>query len=317
MRFKAPGTRYVALLVVILMMSSVTGYMTLEAREIDLTILEIDGAPEGIVYITDPHIQATNIDHVQAVIAEINRLEPSLVLIGGDFVTGEEEDFALQGLWGLLDVPTYAVLGNHDYRVGTNGTTGLERTLATRASTTLTADYYDVSALNDGSADTAFAEELIATLEENGVHVLRNEYVRITLEDQEIVIVGVDDGWAGMADPPAVPDTDAFTVYLIHEPSCRADWDADLILSGHTHGGQFLLPVIKQLNDRGSIELAGLFDADGRTPTYISRGICSADLAGVDLRFNCQPEIVLINPTDEQLLALEEPIDPIRVINKT
>ena len=83
-----------------------------------------------------------------------------------------------------------------------------------------------------------------------------------------------------------------------------------------THGGQFLFPIIKQLNDQGSIELAGLFDADGRTPTYISRGICSADLAGVDLRFNCQPEIVLINPTDEQLQALEDPVDLIHVARK-
>jgi len=70
--------------------------------------------------------------------------------------------------------------------------------------------------------------------------------------------------------PPDVPETDAFTVYLIHEPSCRADWDADLILAGHTHGGQFLFPIIDQLNDHGIIELAGMFDADG-TPTYISR----------------------------------------------
>ena len=175
MKLKAPGVRYIALLVVILI-PSVTGYMALEAREIDVTILEIDGAPEGIIYITDPHLRASNIDHVRAVITGINRLEPSIVLIGGDFVTGDEEDFALQEVWSQLDAPTYAVLGNHDYRVGTNGTTGLERTLATRASATLTADGYDVSALNDGSADTAFAEELIAALEENGVHVLRNEY---------------------------------------------------------------------------------------------------------------------------------------------
>ncbi|HQN91016.1 MAG TPA: metallophosphoesterase [Methanoculleus sp.] len=316
MKLKAPGARYIAFLILILI-PSVTGYMAWEAREVNVTVLEIDGAPEGIIYITDPHVQTSNIDHVRTVIAEINRLEPTIVLIGGDFVTGDEEDFALQEVWSQLDAPTYAVLGNHDYRVGTNGTTGLERTLATRASATLAADGYDVSALNDGSADTAFAEELIATLEENGVHLLRNEYLRLTAGDREIVIVGIDDGWAGMADPPSVPKTDAFTVYLVHEPSCRADWDADLILAGHTHGGQFLFPIIKQLNDQGSIELAGLFDADGRTPTYISRGICSADLAGVDLRFNCQPEIVLINPTDEQLQALEDPVDLIHVARKT
>ena len=303
MNLKAPSTRHLALFLLILL-PSMTGYMAWEARAVEVTVLNIEGAPEGIVYITDPHVQPSNIDHVRSVIAEINRLNPSLVLIGGDFVTGEEEDFAAQEVWRSLDAPAYAVLGNHDYRVGIDGTGGVERMLAVSTSANVTTAGYDVSGLSDGSADTAFADGLAAALEENGVHVLRNEFVLVPVGDEEIVIVGVDDGWAGMADPPEVPETDAFTLYLIHEPSCRADWDADLILAGHTHGGQFLFPVIAQLNDLGVVELAGMFDADGRTPTYISRGICSSNLAGVDLRFNCQPEIVLINPTEEQLRAI-------------
>ena len=300
---KVPSTKYLALFMLILL-PSMTGYMAWEARTVDVTVLEIEGAPEGIIYITDPHVRASNIDHVQMVIREVNRLNPSLVLIGGDFATGGETGFASQSVWRSLDAPAYAVLGNHDYRVGTDAPTGLERIFAVRTSADVTAAGYDLSALKDGSADTAFADGLTATLEENGVHVLRNEYARISAGDGEVVIVGVDDGWAGMADPPDVPATDAFTVYLIHEPSCRADWDADLILAGHTHGGQFLFPVIDQLNDHGVVELAGMFDTNG-TPTYVSRGVCSASFAGVDLRFNCRPEIVLINPTEEQLQVID------------
>jgi hypothetical protein len=287
----------------LILLPSMTGYMAWEARAVDVTVLTIDGAPRGVVYITDPHVRASNTDHVQEVIREVNRLNPSLVLIGGDFVTGEESEFTSQAVWRSLDAPAYAVLGNHDYRVGTDSRTGLARLLAVRTSADVTAAGYDVSALDDGSADTAFADELATTLEENGVHVLRNDYARVFAGGEEIVIVGVDDGWAGMADPPNVPATDTFTVYLIHEPSCRADWDADLILAGHTHGGQFLFPVVAQLNDLGVIELAGMFDTNG-TPTYISRGVCSASVAGVDLRFNCRPEIVLINPTEEQLQVI-------------
>jgi predicted MPP superfamily phosphohydrolase len=301
---KAPSTKQMALFMLILL-PSMTGYMAWEARAVEVTVLHIDGAPEGVVFITDPHIRASNIDHVREVIREVNRLNPTLVLIGGDFVTGEESDFASQTVWQSLDAPAYAVLGNHDYRVGTDGPTGLEKMLAVRTSAVVTADGYNVSGLNDGSADTAFADALTETLEENGVHVLRNDYVRVSAGGKEMVIVGLDDGWAGMTDPPAVPATDAFTVYLIHEPSCRADWDADLILAGHTHGGQFLFPVVAQLNDLGIVELAGLFDEDGKTPTYVSRGVCSASVAGVDLRFNCRPEIVLINPTEEQLRVLD------------
>ncbi|NLZ29497.1 MAG: metallophosphoesterase [Methanomicrobiales archaeon] len=288
----------------LILLPSMTGYMAWEARTIGVTTLEIEGGPEGIIYITDPHVRASNIDHVQAAIEEINRLNPTLILIGGDFVTGDETDFTTQSVWRSLDAPTYAVLGNHDYRVGTDALTGLERMFATYTYADTSIDGYDLSALKGESTDIAFADELAAALEENGVHVLRNEYVRTSAGGTEIVIVGVDDGWAGMADPPDVPETGAFTVYLIHEPSCRADWDADIILAGHTHGGQFLFPVIDQLNDHGIIELAGMFDADG-TPTYISRGICSASLADIDLRFNCRPEIVLINPTPEQLQILD------------
>ncbi|WP_292392025.1 metallophosphoesterase [Methanoculleus sp. UBA303] len=302
MTLKTLNARHLALFMLILL-PSMTGYMAWEARAVDVTVLTIDGAPRGVVYITDPHVRASNTDHVQEVIREVNRLNPSLVLIGGDFVTGEESEFTSQAVWRSLDAPAYAVLGNHDYRVGTDSRTGLARLLAVRTSADVTAAGYDVSALDDGSADTAFADELATTLEENGVHVLRNDYARVFAGGEEIVIVGVDDGWAGMADPPNVPATDTFTVYLIHEPSCRADWDADLILAGHTHGGQFLFPVVAQLNDLGVIELAGMFDTNG-TPTYISRGVCSASVAGVDLRFNCRPEIVLINPTEEQLQVI-------------
>jgi predicted MPP superfamily phosphohydrolase len=297
-----PLTKYLAIFMLILL-PSMTGYMAWEARTIGMTTLEIEGAPEGIIYITDPHVRASNINHVQTAIEEINRLNPSLILIGGDFVTGDETDFTAQAVWRSLDAPTYAVLGNHDYRVGTDALTGLERMFATYTSANTTVDGYDLSALKSESTDTAFADELTTALEESGVHVLRNDYIQTSAGGTEIVIVGVDDGWAGMADPPDIPETDAFTVYLIHEPSCRTDWDADLILAGHTHGGQFLFPIIDQLNDHGIIELAGMFDADG-TPTYISRGICSASLADVDLRFNCRPEIVLINPTGEQLQTM-------------
>ncbi len=108
-----------------------------------------------------------------------------------------------------------------------------------------------------------------------------------------------------MADPPAVPETDAYTIYLIHEPECRAGWDADLILAGRTHGGQFLLPFVEQLNDLELIELSGLMEKRG-PPTYITSGICGSSLAGFDLRFNSRPEIVLINPAPLQRRQLAE-----------
>jgi len=271
------------------------GYMAIEGGSSSVTTLTFDGAPEGVVFIADPHLKAETIDHTREMIREINALHPSVVLIGGDFVYDEDPDLSLQQVWQEIDAPVYAVLGNHDYRSGIDAFSGLQRVAAV-GGTTRTVTDYDLSALRDGTADSAFADTVEAELEKNGVTVLRNEYVTLDINGTPLRIVGVDDGWAGMADPPMVPgNSDAFTVYMIHEPECRADWDADIILAGHTHGGQVMLPGIKDLNDRGIIELSGLFQKGG-APVYISRGVGTSNLR-TDLRFNAPPEIVLISPT--------------------
>jgi hypothetical protein len=130
---------------------------------------------------------------------------------------------------------------------------------------------YNTSCLRDTSADYEYADRLAAVLNANGVRVLRNQYEEITIDGRSVVIVGVDDGWAGMADPPEVPDTGSFVIYMIHEPECRADWDADLILAGHTHGGQFIPSGVERVISGGLVTLSGKL-VDGNTVTYITRG---------------------------------------------
>ncbi len=280
----------------LILLPTLFGYMVWEARTVDVTTLYIDGAPQGIVFVSDPHLKDSNIEHVRNTVREINALHPSVVLVGGDFANGKETDFGLHSIWSEIDAPVYAVLGNHDYRVGATFSSGLQRTIAV-SMMEFPADGYDVASLRGAGTDTAFADALVHELEKSGVRVLRNEYVDLSIDGEPLRIVGVDDAWAGMADPPAVPPTDAFTVYLIHEPQCRAAWDGDLILSGHTHGGQFIVPLLSQINNRGIVELFGFQHRDG-PPTYITRGICGSSVAGVDLRFNSRPEIVIINPAN-------------------
>jgi hypothetical protein len=98
-----------------------------------------------------------------------------------------------------------------------------------------------------------------------------------------------------MADPPVIENTDSFVIYLIHEPDCRAEWDADLILAGHTHGGQFALPGMDRLTTAGIIDLSGSVEENG-TLTYITRGLGTSNL-DIELRFFASPEIVVINPS--------------------
>jgi predicted MPP superfamily phosphohydrolase len=290
-RIEKIGKREIfSIIVLVGLFNASIGYMYVEAKKSDITVLYIDGAPEDIVFIADPHLRKQNIDHTLQIIDEINRLHPSLVLIGGDFAYENASDFPYQEVWKEVDAPVYAVLGNHDYKAGLTSAGWIRKNLAVSHGC-YDVEGYDVSSLRDETTDLVFAGQLEDILEENGVTVLKNEYVELDLNGTKLLLVGVDDGWAGMADPPEVPVTGAFTLYLIHEPECRADWDADLILSGHTHGGQFIpdnLPVPGK-------ELSGLVERNG-VKTYITRGIGTSNLE-IELRLFATPEIVVINPS--------------------
>ncbi len=287
-------TRYFAISAVLLVVAGAgAGYAYWEGAHPQVTVLSIDGAPEGIVFIADPHVKPGNIEKVRKVIQTINELNPSIVLIGGDFLFGEEDNLSCQEIWSEIDAPVYAVLGNHDYHAGIDATSAIAKSIAVSRTDR---DFltYDMSGLFDETTNLASAAALEEALEAHGVMVQRNEYVMREVSGTPLLLVGVDDGWAGMADPPAVPATDAFSIYMIHEPECRADWDADLILSGHTHGGQFGGTALQFINDAGIMELSG-YVRDSRARVYITRGIGTSNLPW-DLRIGATPEIVIINP---------------------
>ena len=103
-------TWYLVFFILLTSIILLPAYMAWEARTPDVTVMYIPNAPEGIVFIADPHIRQENIDTVRTVIARINRLKPALVLIGGDFTTPDEEDLSLQAVWAEIDAPVYAVL---------------------------------------------------------------------------------------------------------------------------------------------------------------------------------------------------------------
>lgn len=120
---------YFVLMLLFIPLIVLPGYMAWEAETPTTTHLQIPGAPDGIVFIADPHIKGENIEVVRGEIREINKMQPSLVLIGGDFYGQGEETPSLQEIWSEVDAPVYAVLGNHDYRVGIQGS-GVEGRMA-------------------------------------------------------------------------------------------------------------------------------------------------------------------------------------------
>jgi uncharacterized protein len=273
------------------------GYMYTEGKSpAEITTLEVDGAPAGIVFIADPHLRESNINQTQEIIRQINNLHPSLVLIGGDFVYDDEDNLSLQEVWSEIDAPVYAVLGNHDYKSGIDASSCWEKTIKEPKSPLPPGDY-NAFRIHDDSADYAYADTVAGVLSKNGVRVLRNEYTETMIDGRNVVIVGVDDGWAGMANPPQVPEevkNNSFVIYMVHEPSYRGNWDANLTLAGHTHGGQIIPAGSERVITGGLVTLSGKIDESGKI-TYISRGIGTSNL-DITLRAS-PPEIVVIEPS--------------------
>ena len=299
MNLRLPETnymRYLTLVILVGFLPASLGYMYTEGKSpAEITTLEVEGAPAGIVFIADPHLRESNFNQTREIVRQINELHPSLVLIGGDFVYDDEDNLTFQRVWSDIDAPVYAVLGNHDYKSGIVASGCWEKTLKD-PKPLLQSGEYDALQVHDDAADYGYADKVAGVLSENGVRVLRNEYDKILIGNRSVIIVGVDDGWAGMANPPHVPDElkdDSFIIYLVHEPSYRGDWDANLTLAGHTHGGQIIPPGSERIISGGLVTLSGKIE-EGDTITYISRGIGTSNL-DVSLR-SSPPEIVFINP---------------------
>ena len=147
---------------------------------------------------------------------------------------------------------------------------------------------------------------LVEALSFEGMRLLVNSTDTIRRGDDSITVVGVDDAYTHHDDIDAAfrgVDPKGFIIFLTHCPSLAPqgiERGADLILAGHTHGGQVRLPFLgplwthmranKNLND-------GLYTPDRlrRTPKhpilFVNRGVGTSKL---HIRFLCPPEIVYI-----------------------
>lgn len=131
-----------------------------------------------------------------------------------------------------------------------------------------------------------------------GVEMLRNQNVTLTRGEDSIRLLGIDDYWHTWNLGGALRDvpSKAVKILLSHNPDINRHISLshyiDLVLCGHTHGGQVTLPVLgAPFNPaRDPRYLKGLI-RDGERQTYITRGV--GHLV-VPIRFNCPPEVTLI-----------------------
>ncbi len=228
-----------------------------------------------IVQLSDIHLEEyTEAWYLEHVVAATNALNPDLVLLTGDFVSRGPLDLpyawkaaglCAEILTGLKAPQRYAILGNHDVAVG--------------------------------------AEHVVMPLREHGTPFLIDSYVAIERGYDRLWLCGTDDATTTPTLVTTIPPSPNAPVLLMcHEPdyieTLQSDprfGDVDLMLSGHSHGGQVRLPIVGPLIlPPGGRKYPEGHYRFGRTQLYVNRGIGTV---GVPFRFDCPSEITHITLT--------------------
>ena len=267
----------VAIALVALVIWIAWGNTALELNTYTISSSKLPQSFDGyrIAHVSDLHNTEMGKDN-EKLLTMLRDADPDMIAITGDLIDSRDTDIevALRFIREAVKIaPCYYVTGNHEARVNAYG-------------------------------------ELKAGMEEVGVTVLEDAQTEISLEDETITLIGVNDpsfqtsylfGDAENVTNATLeelrPDRDGYTILLSHRPELfgtYADHGIDLILSGHAHGGQFRLPLIGGLvaPNQGLFPRydAGLYTEEN-TNMLVSRGIGNSILP---FRVNNRPEVILI-----------------------
>ena len=216
-----------------------------------------------IVHLSDLHYgPMVDPRHLQRAIDIANELRPDMMVLTGDYISQERRFAApcaeivgqLKAAYGV-----YGVLGNHDH-------------------------WTDAKLI----ADLFQAE---------GIRMLVNEGVRIDARTEAFWLAGVDDTMVGLEDLPlslAGARDDEFKLLLAHNPTIlrrAARAEVDLVLSGHTHGGQVTLRPEKNRSGRPRRRMLRGLGRRANTQIYVTRGLGTVVLP---IRYGCPPEVSLL-----------------------
>lgn len=236
-----------------------------------------------VAQISDIHMGGwMNPERFKRVAEAITAQSPDVLLITGDFLLGYQfTEAAWQFLQDLTDVlsplaesfPTFAVLGNHDHWMN--------------------------------------PEAVRVMLSTCGITDLTNTVFTLRRENEKLHLCGVDDIWKGDAhleNVLAQLNDNSAAILLAHEPdfadTSAATGKFDLQVSGHTHGGQVVIPFYgpPMLPYLGHKYPSGLYKV-GNMFQYTNRGVGMHSIA---IRFNCPPEVTIfvLESVDSQVSAL-------------
>lgn len=240
--------------------------------------------PLRIVALSDLHAMQPwmPVSRIERIVERANALAPDLIVLLGDYVAGMQRfryDTVPIADWakalGALRAPlgVYSVLGNHDW-------------------------WEDAKGVRAG-------------LENAGIAVLENEAVKLSKDGRRFWLAGLGDqlamrqragGFRGVDDLPAtmaqISGDDDPAILLAHEPDVfvRVPARVTLTLSGHTHGGQVLLPFVGRpvVPSRFGERFAYGHIVEGGRHLIVSSGL---GLSGLPFRFMVPPEIAAITLT--------------------
>lgn len=237
--------------------------LDIRLKQNDIELPHLPAAFEGmtLLHLSDLHVdmypQATH-----ALIEFVDKLDYDLCVVTGDYRawTSGPIDATMDGMRSLCTVlkePVYAVLGNHD------------------------------------------SIRMAPELEDMGIQMLLNESTIIEQQGEKLYLAGIDDAHYYRVDnleksADGIPP-DAVSILLSHTPEVyrqAAHCGFDVMLSGHTHGGQICLP--------GGYPLT----LDANCPRYMGSGSwqyhtmqgytsVGSGTSIVDVRLNCPPEVTL------------------------
>ena len=257
------------------------GARELIVREEALTLADLPPGLEGlkVCLLSDLHRgPSTSKEFLQEVIDQVKLHEPDVILLPGDFIS--KSAHYLKDVEELLvqlnpSIGSFATLGNHDHWEG--------------------------------------AEKTLETLERVGIHTLQNKQLMIDEQrrvvaraDKGLCVAGVDDYWVGKPNlsdalrstPETVP-----VILLSHNPDVaeletEESYRVDLQVSGHTHGGQILLPglgPVATASRFGTKYLSGWAQGP-RWRVYTTVGIGTSM---VPVRVGTTPEIIVFKLRSE------------------
>jgi predicted MPP superfamily phosphohydrolase len=242
--------------------------LTIVQTEVPLAALprSLDGLRVGVL--TDIHRSAmVSRDHVERAVDLLNAEAPDVILLGGDYVSYGDRTYVESVVEALarLAAPhgVFAVLGNHD----------------------------------EGTA-------LPEVLARRGIALLADARAALTIRGTTMDVIGLRFWTRDLARIRALRGAERrFRLLLAHDPRRVTEASAlriPLVVSGHTHGGQVVLPVLGAVAARRFPVVAGLVRDHGGSMVYVSRGVGTVY---VPVRANCPPEVTVLTLQHQDVIT--------------